>query len=72
MTLGFKDINLRNYIGRFDLPEEYAARNEGGEMCFNYVSKLMARIEYYKEAAFLDLTGALKNKRSKQTNKQMN
>ena len=50
-VIDHRDKNLKNYIVRFDLPTDYAKRNESNEMCFNYLSKLLARIDYYKEAA---------------------
>lgn len=58
------DNGLTRYIARFDLAKEFAQRNEGNELCFNYVTKLLAKIAYYKEAASLEEANARNEKRA--------
>ena len=64
MAIDSKDNNLKNYIVRYDLTDDYEARNEGNEMCFYFLSKLLARIEIYKQVAKQqEEASALRNKR---------
>jgi len=66
-----RDNNLKNYIVRFDLKTDYAKRNESNEKCFDFVTKLLAKIDFYKEAASLEESNVQKNKRSKSRKNQL-
>ncbi len=59
MAIDSKDNDLKDHIVQFDLSDEYAARNEDSEMCFYFLSKLINKIEHYKQES------ALRSKRTR-------